>query len=93
MRELVAKYHTDHYEFFRRFVIETKDTKFIKWFFTSSPGVYKDVMSGILLFHNYRLLHEIGTHNIGLTHLLHMTGDDRTAEDIIKGKVPYEKLS
>ena len=44
IRELVTKYHTDHYELFRRFVIESGDVKFIKWFLTSSPDVYKDVI-------------------------------------------------
>ena len=92
VRELVAKYHTDHYELFRRFVIDTKDKTYIKWFLTSSPDVYKDIIRGVLLFHNYKMLHEINTHNIGLTHLLPMMEDDLTATDIVKGNVPYEKL-
>ena len=93
IRELVSKYHTDHYELFRRFVIESGDVKFIKWFLTSSPDVYKDVIKGILLFHNYRFLHLFNKHNIGLKPFLHMVEDDRTATDIIKGTVPYEKLN
>ena len=92
IRDLVAKYHTDHYELFRRFVIESNDVKFIKWFLTSSPDVYKDVIKGILLFHNYRLLHEFNKHNIGLKHFLSMMEDDRTATSIVKGTVPYEEM-
>ncbi len=92
IRELVATYHTDHYELFRRFIIESNNVKFIKWFLTSSQNVYKDVIKGILSFHNYRLLHELNKHNIGLKPFLHMMEDDRTATSIVNGTVPYEKL-
>ena len=92
VRELVANYYTTHYELFHRFVINTKDKQYIKWFLTSSPDVYKDVVKGILEFHNYRILHELNTHNIGLTHLLFMMEGDFTAISIVKGTVPYEKL-
>lgn len=94
VRELVAKFHTTHYELFRRFVIDTKDKQYIKWFLTSGPDVYKDVIHGVLLFHNYRILHElVSRHGIGLKAYLPMMRDDLTATDIVNGKVPYEKLS
>lgn len=92
VRELVATFYTTHYELFRRFVIDTKDKTYIKWFLTSSPDVYKDVIKGVLQFHNYRILHELNTHKIGLTHMLHMMEGDLTATSIVKGTVPYEKL-
>lgn len=93
VRELVAKFHTDHYQIFERFVINSKDTKFIKWFFTSGPNVYREVVHGILLFHNYKMLHQLNTHKINIKMFLPMMTDDLTATSIVKGTVPFEKLT
>ena len=92
VRELVYGYSTSHYELFQRYVIGTNDIKFIKWFLTSSQHVYKDVVKGILQFHDYTLIHKLNQHNISLKHYLNLMREDATARDIVNNKIPYEKL-
>ena len=93
VRELIQKYRITYYEVFTRFIIDTNDKKYIKWFLTSAPGIYKDIIKDTLFFHNYRILHEFNKHKIGLKPFLFLMGDDRTATSIVNGTVPYEKLN
>ena len=94
IRELVAKFHTDHYQLFTRFVIDTNNKSYIKWFLTSGVGIYTEIIKDIYLFNNYQLLHKlVSIHGFNLKAYKHLCKDNKTMIDIIDKKVPYEKCS
>jgi len=88
VRQLVAKFHTDNYQVFDRFVMDTKDKAYIKWFLLSSPSMITDVIKGAISFYNYEMIKQLIRYGYNFKAYAHLSNGNLTFLHIMEGKTP-----